>query len=354
MNLSVLLLVFLALQPKSVAISSSSSFNQRSYVIDGIPKLLLSGSVHYTRVPKSDWNAIFKMAKELGLNCIQTLVIWNQHEPIQGEIDWNISTSSDLIGFLELAASNGLYVNLRIGPYICGEYYFGGLPLWLRNLDNIQCFRCSDPIWKREMERWVGIVVAKVRHLFITNGGPIITMQIENEYFQYDDYAVWAVDMARNLTSEVPWEICHSVPECGQINAQQDKVLCSINGFWMDQGGGAGQPGPDFFQKLWKDNPNQPAIWTEDQGWFDKWGYGQRVRWTSDQLYGMARFFAYGGSYHNFYMLTGGNNYERRAGGEVTTGCKYSFMGSLEVSLFAQLVMGCALCCSHILVFGSS
>jgi hypothetical protein len=182
------------------------------------------------------------------------------------------------------------------------------------------------------MEQWTRIVVDKIRPLLITNGGPIIMLQIENEYGGYDEYAKWAVKMARNITTDVPWEMCHSVPQCGQLNqnANEDsKVLCAINGFWMDEGGGGGQPGPEFFDKLWSKNKDQPALWTEDQGWFDKWGYGQRVRWTSDQLYGMARFFAYGGSYHNLYMLTGGNNYERRAGGDATTGCKCSTESSI-------------------------
>lgn len=82
----------------------------------------------------------------------------------------------------------------------------------------------------------------------------------------------------------------------------------------MDAEGGGDQPGPEFFDVLWNATPNQPAMWTEDQGWFDVWGMAHRVRWIEDQLYGMARFFAMGGSFHNMYMLTGGNNYGYKAG----------------------------------------
>jgi hypothetical protein len=146
-------------------------------------------------------------------------------------------------------------------------------------------------------------------------------LHVANEYPKNDDYLQWSVEMARNVTTDVHWEICHDVPECGALSreAGSDLVLCAINGFWMDSGGAANQPGPEFFEALWYSNPKQPGVWTEDQGWFDRWGFGQRVRRTSDQLYGMARFFSYGGSYHNIYMLTGGNNYERRAGRDITT-----------------------------------
>ena len=262
------------------------SYNQRSFIINGQPKLLLSGSVHYTRVPPKDWDHVFKLAKSLGLNCIQTYVFWNEHEKLQGQIDWGDSNNqaggelmfgyNDIMRFIDLAAENDLYVVVRIGPYICGEYYFGGLPLWLRNLEGIECFRCMDKVWRREMERWTRTVVDKIRPKFITNGGPIMLLQIENEYSHADEYAKWSIEMARNISTELPWEMCHNVPQCMELNNEagghQNEMLCAINGFWMDTGGAGGQPGPDFFNVLWNhdtNQPKQPALWTEDQGWFD-------------------------------------------------------------------------------------
>jgi len=83
---------------------------------------------------------------------------------------------------MDTAKANDLKVVLRIGPYICGEYYFGGLPLWLRHLDELACFRCDDPVWEREMQQIVSTVVAKMTDQLWPNGGPIIMLQIENEY----------------------------------------------------------------------------------------------------------------------------------------------------------------------------
>ena len=236
--------------------------------------------------------------------------------------------------FIELAAENELYVVLRIGPYICGEYYYGGIPLWMRHqidYDNgkeIECYRCADPVWKREMSRSVRTVVNKVKPLLASKGGPIIWMQVENEYDKDDEYLEWATSMARNTTTEIPWSLCgHNITQCNQLNRKhnkelsvhENKVICTVNGFWVEEGEHGSQPGPEFFKKLWSGNTAQPAVWTEDQGWFDIWNMAHRVRSTSDQLYGMARFFAYGGAYHNFYMLTGGNNYGLRAGRDATT-----------------------------------
>jgi Glycosyl hydrolases family 35 len=303
---------------------TSVSFDRRSFIIDGERVLLLSGSIHYSRVPPSDWEPAVLKAKELGLNCIQTYVFWNEHEPVRNKWVWD--GYSDLSRFLDLIHKHNMYAVVRIGPYACGEFYFGGIPLWLRHVDNIQCFRCSDPIWKREMKRYTETIVAQVLPYFHapeTPRGPVIGLQIENEYFRYDEYYQWSVDMARSVTSVVPWMVCHTVEECGKLNPPNSsathQVLCPVNGFWTDKGGGAFQPGVEFFDILWSASPNQPAMWTEDQGWFDLWNFGKRVRYIDDQLYGIARFIALGGSYHNFYMLSGGNNYGYKAGRSSTT-----------------------------------
>lgn len=174
------------------------ALDSRSIIINGTRQLILSGSVHYARVLPSDWERVFLLAKELHLNTIQTYFMWNFHEPKEGSFSW--SDRRDLVKFISLAQQHGLYVNLRIGPYVCGEYYFGGLPLWLRHADGIQCFRCTDTVWKRKMQEVVRVVVDKVRPLLAQNGGNIILLQVENEYKGDQDYLNWAVGMANNLT----------------------------------------------------------------------------------------------------------------------------------------------------------
>jgi hypothetical protein len=317
----------------SPAQSHNVSFNERSAVIDGQPTFMLSGAVHYTRVHEREWERVFMLARELGLNTIQTYVFWNAHETTAdqvGNASWE--GRANLPRFIELAASHGLWVTVRIGPYICGEYYFGGIPTWVRE-SGATCFRCSDPIWEREAGRWVGVVVDKIRPSLASNGGNVVMLQIENEYNGGDPYGSdpqgylqQQVDMARALTTAVPWNLCHDSSLCTKINTDNStgkysfKALCTINGFWMDEYvTNTHQPCPAWIRDLRAGNPGQPTIWTEDQGWFDQWGVAQRIRDPRDQLYGIARFVAHGGSWHNFYMVTGGNNYGKQSGGEVVT-----------------------------------
>mmetsp|Transcript_25590 Transcript_25590/g.50082 ORF Transcript_25590/g.50082 Transcript_25590/m.50082 type:complete len:1016 (+) Transcript_25590:3-3050(+) len=299
------------------AASNGVEFTNRSVIIDGKPTLLFSGAVHYPRVPRSDWGRVFAMAKDMGINTIQTYSFWNVHEPKEGQLEW--TGQADLREFIHTASAHNLFVTLRIGPFVCAEYLYGGLPLWMRH-KNASCYRCSDPVWEREMSKWTATVVEQVEDLLYPHG-PVIMLQIENEYNGPDAaYLDWSVSMARNLTTKVPWILCHDVTLCSKLNAGRDRALCTINGFWEDQWSSlVSQPSPTWLQYQWQHNPNQPGVWTEDQGWFDQWGVAQRYRRTEDQAYGIMRFFAYGGSWHNFYMLTGGNHYGRTAGGEVTT-----------------------------------
>ena len=303
--------------PPAVAVDA------RALRINGTRQLILSGSVHYARVLPSDWERVFLLAKELHLNTIQTYFMWNFHEGTErGNITWK--DRADLVQFITLAQQHGLLVNLRIGPYVCGEYYFGGLPLWLRNFENITCFRCSDPVWKKEMARVVHFVVDKVRPLLFQNGGNIVLLQVENEYNGDDrDYLDWAVGMAHNATKKegALWSLCHDQAMCSNINGDGQSALCTINGFWMDEyTRNPSQPSPKWIHDQQAKNPQQPLVWTEDQGWFDQWKVAKRVRDSGDQMYGILRFIAYGGTWHNHYMLTGGSNFGLQAGGDVVTG----------------------------------
>jgi beta-galactosidase GanA len=207
------------------------SFDQRSPKINGVPALLMSGAVHYTRVHEGEWERVFDLAIEMGLNTIQTVrlfffssvaylnhrsnswpqyVFWNAHETYESQVgnaSWD--GRANLSGFIDAAAARGLWMSVRIGPYICGEYYFGGIPVWMRE-SGAECFRCDDPIWEREMERWVKLVVQKIAPQIAPKGN-VLMLQIENEYggpagskggdyppgSHEAKYLGWAVDMVR-------------------------------------------------------------------------------------------------------------------------------------------------------------
>jgi len=284
---------------------------------------ILSGAIHYQRIHPSDWVRALSLAVEAGLNTVQSYVFWNQHEVEQGIVDF--SGNNNISSFIQTAASLSLNVVVRIGPYACAEHFAGGTPVWMFSSSgsNASCFRCTDPVWLAYSNRVLTLVVNELKDnsLLYPQGGNVIALQVENEYNGNEiSYLIDVVDQALAATRDVPWLLCHDLPLCTIVNQNEEKALCTINGFWEDDSAeGVQQPSPAWANGQVKGNPTQPLAWTEDQGWFDQWGVGQRVRRTSDILYGFSRAIAYGLTWHNFYMFTGGSNFGYQAAEGVTT-----------------------------------
>lgn len=155
----------------------SVTYDRRSLIINGTRELLFSGSIHYPRSPPEMWPAIIKEAKAGGLNTIQTYVFWNLHEPVEGQ--FNFEGNNDLVKFVKLIGDEGLYVTLRIGPYLEAEWNFGGFPYWLREVSNIT-FRTYNEPFMYHMKRYAEMIIdlMKKEKLFAPQGGPIIMAQV--------------------------------------------------------------------------------------------------------------------------------------------------------------------------------
>ncbi|HUU43079.1 MAG TPA: beta-galactosidase [Planctomycetota bacterium] len=277
---------------------SDVSYDSRAVVIDGRRTLILSGSMHYPRSTPAMWPDLMKRSVEAGLNTVETYVFWNLHERERGVYDF--SDRLDLRRWCEIAAEHGLHVILRIGPYICSETDYGGFPAWLRDVSGLEMRTFNKPFMD-EMARWVRTLCDHMKGLFAPEGGPIILAQIENEYEligrKYGragkKYAQWAVDLGLSLDLGIPWIMCvGSAP--GAVE--------TINGFFAHEQIDA------HFRK----HPDQPALWTEHwPGWYDVWGRAHLVRPARSVAYGVARFFAAGGTGNNYYMWHGGTNLDR-------------------------------------------
>eukprot|EP01113_Clastostelium_recurvatum_P013639 TRINITY_DN1727_c0_g1_i1.p1 TRINITY_DN1727_c0_g1~~TRINITY_DN1727_c0_g1_i1.p1 ORF type:complete len:771 (+),score=128.12 TRINITY_DN1727_c0_g1_i1:272-2314(+) len=247
------------------------------------------------------WDYIFKMAKAQGLNTIQTYVFWNLHERVQGKYDF--SGNGNLSLFLQTAADNGLFVNLRIGPYVCAEWAYGGLPVWLNQVPGIS-FRAYNMPWILEMYRFVADIVDYAKPYLASNGGPIILAQIENEYNDNDmTYVNWCGQVVDELNLEIPWIMCN-----GKAANNTIETCNSCNCF--DDGWVANHP---------LTHPDQPMMFTENEGWFQQWGQAKALRVPTDLAYSVATWIASGGAYHSYYMWHGGNNYGLTAGSGITT-----------------------------------
>ena len=170
-----------------------SSINQKSshtfaidsanFLLDGKPFQIISGEMHYARIPKKYWRHRIKMAKAMGCNTIATYVFWNYHEVKKGKFDFE--TENRNIGeFIKIVEEEGMWLLFRPGPYVCGEWDLGGLPPYLLSIPDIK-LRCTDSRYMKEVEKYVARIAKEVRPYLITNGGPIILLQVENEYGSY-------------------------------------------------------------------------------------------------------------------------------------------------------------------------
>ncbi|KAH6781303.1 beta galactosidase 1 [Perilla frutescens var. frutescens] len=281
---------------------ASVSYDHKAISINGQRKILISGSIHYPRSTPEMWPDLIQKAKEGGLDVIETYVFWNGHEPESGK--YYFEGRYDLVKFIKLVQQAGLYVNLRIGPYACAEWNFGGFPVWLKYVPGIS-FRTDNGPFKAAMQKFTTKIVSmmKAERLYETQGGPIILSQIENEYgpMEYElgapgrAYTQWAAKMAVGLGTGVPWIMCKQ-------DDAPDPIINTCNGFYCD-----------YF------SPNKaykPKIWTEAwTGWFTEFGGPVPYRPAEDLAFSVARFIQKGGSFINYYMYHGGTNFGRTAGG---------------------------------------
>ncbi|RUS69129.1 hypothetical protein EGW08_023112 [Elysia chlorotica] len=158
-------------------------YENDTFMKDGKPFRYVSGSFHYSRVHPFYWKDRLVKTRAAGVNTIQVYVPWNVHELTSGKFSWD--GASDLPRFLTLAQEADLAVLLRLGPYICGEWEFGGFPAWLLTANASMVLRTSDPSYMKYVDRWFTALLAKVKPFLYNNGGPILMVQTENEYGSY-------------------------------------------------------------------------------------------------------------------------------------------------------------------------
>ncbi|XP_058106161.1 beta-galactosidase 11-like isoform X5 [Magnolia sinica] len=323
-------------------VTKGVTYDGRSLIINGRRELLFSGSVHYPRSTPETWPQIIAKAKHGGLNVIQTYVFWNVHEPVQGQ--FNFVGRNDLVKFIKTVWQQGLYVTLRIGPFIEAEWNFGGFPYWLKEVENIT-FRTDNPPFKYHMEKFTKMIVNMMKRekLYASQGGPIILSQIENEYNMIElafkekgkSYVQWAGNMAVGLKTGVPWVMCKqndapdpvvsllSSPSFLQGTNNQ-RVLWPKNVFFpfffvsVKINSCNGRNCGDTF--VGPNRPNKPVLWTENwTAQYRVFGDPPSQRSAEDLAFSVARFFSKNGTLVNYYMYHGGTNFGRTASSFVTT-----------------------------------
>ena len=195
------------------AAAAVPAFDARSLLFGGRREFLLSGEIHYARSPRAAWPALLDRSRALGLNCVATYVFWNFHETARDVYDF--SGDRDLGHFLDLCAERGLRVLLRMGPYICAEWNYGGFPPYLRDEPGIVT-RTWNRAYLQRVEKYFEHLAAEVRPHLASRGGPVHLAQVENEYTNVSArygaegvrYLAWVVELARRLGIDVPLTTC--------------------------------------------------------------------------------------------------------------------------------------------------
>jgi beta-galactosidase len=283
------------------------------FVLKGKPLQVLSGEMHYARVPRAYWSARMKMMRAMGLNTLATYVFWNVHEPKPGVYDF--ANNYDLVAFIKLAASEGLHVLLRAGPYSCAEWEFGGFPAWLLTNPKMNtALRTNDPAFMQPAERWLHRLAQEVGALQVENGGPIIATQIENEYGNFSNDHAYMNHM-RDIFVAVGFNksLLYTVdPSRGLAAGEIDGIFSGVNF-------GTGHA-ETALNTLAAQRPGQPLFATEYwPGWFDLWGHPHETRDIDPQLADLDNILSRGASL-NLYMVHGGTSFGMMAGASQSTG----------------------------------
>ena len=172
---------------------------ENTFLLNGEPFVVKAAEIHYPRIPREYWEHRIKMCKALGMNTICIYIFWNIHEQKEGEFDF--TGNNDIAEFCRLAQKNGMYVIVRPGPYVCAEWEMGGLPWWLLKKKDIK-LRENDPYFLERVKIFETEVGKQLSSLTIQNGGPIIMVQVENEYGSYGEDKVY-VSKIRDIIREV-------------------------------------------------------------------------------------------------------------------------------------------------------
>ncbi|GIN74631.1 beta-galactosidase [Bacillus sp. J14TS2] len=279
---------------------SKLTYDEKNFLLDGKEIRLLSGAMHYFRTVPEYWEDRLLKLKAAGLNTVETYVAWNIHEPEEGQ--FNFEGIADIVRFVETAEKVGLHVIVRPGPYICAEWEFGGFPYWLMTVPGIK-LRCFNKPYLEKVDRYFDVLFEKLNPLLSSNGGPIIALQIENEYGSFGNdkqYLEYMRDGLRQragdmflFTSDGP---THSMFCGGMI----DEVFETAN---------FGSRGYDAFQILKEYQPNGPGMCMEFwHGWFDHWGEEHHTRPAESVVESLEEILDQNGSV-NFYMAHGGTNF---------------------------------------------
>ena len=305
-NLAVVVLMLSFLCSCQTREPHTFAVGDKTFLLDGKPFVVKAAEVHYPRIPRPYWEHRIQMCKALGMNAVCIYIFWNIHEQEEGQ--FNFTENNDVAAFCRIAQKNGMYVIVRPGPYVCAEWEMGGLPWWLLKKKDIR-LREQDPYFMQRVKIFEQKVGEQLAPLTVQNGGPIIMIQVENEYGSYGEDKPYVSEIRDCLKSIYGDDM--TLFQCDWASNFEKNGLDDLT-WTMNFGTGANID--QQFRRLGELRPNAPKMCSEFwSGWFDKWGAQHETRPAKDMVDGMDEMLSKGISF-SLYMTHGGTSFGHWAG----------------------------------------
>lgn len=290
------------------------TLSKDNFLLDGKPLQLISGEIHPARIPREYWRHRIQMVKAMGCNTIAAYVFWNYHEATEGKFDYTTG-NRDIAAFIKICQEEKMWVLLRPGPYVCAEWDFGGLPVYLLKYPDIK-IRCLDSRYMAATERYIHSLATVVKPLQCVNGGPILMVQVENEYGSYGNDKNY-LEALRQLWIKngikVPFYTADG-PTAFMLEAGHLKGAA----IGLDSGSSDAD-----FEQAKKSDPDAPVFSSETYpGWLTHWG----EKWAKPDTNDLKKEIAYllkNKRSFNFYVIHGGTNFDFTAGANAFSPVQY-------------------------------
>jgi len=278
----------------------------KTFLLNDKPFVVKAAEVHYPRIPREYWDQRIKMCKALGMNTLCIYIFWNSHEQQEGVFDF--TGNNDIRAFVKLAQQNDMYIIVRPGPYVCAEWEMGGLPWWLLKKKDIR-LREQDPYFMERLEIFEKKVGEQLGDLTIEKGGPIIMVQVENEYGSYGEDKPY-ISAVRDIIRKSGFDKV----ELFQCDWSSNFTKNGLDDLTWTMNFGTGSNIDHEFKRLGELRPNSPKMCSEFwSGWFDKWGGRHETRGAEAMVDGISQMLDRGISF-SLYMTHGGTNWGHWAG----------------------------------------
>jgi beta-galactosidase len=302
-----ILLLFATLTAQAQKPKSKHTFKlgTSEFLLDGQPFQIISGEIHPARIPEDYWRHRIQMAKAMGCNTIAAYVFWNYHESAEGVYDFTTG-NHNIAEFIKTVQEEGMWLILRPGPYVCAEWDLGGIPSYLLKIPDIK-LRSMDPRYMAAAERYMAKLAEVIKPYLVTKGGPILMLQIENEYGSFGNdksYLLMLKQVWASLGIDVP-----TYTSDGPTTAMLEAGTLQGSAVGLDSGSST-----EDFALASKVNPGVPVFSSETYpGWLTHWG----EKWAkpdTTELLKEVKYLMDNKKSFNFYVFHGGTNFEYTAG----------------------------------------